>query len=508
MATTLGSPPGPASAARDPDVDLRITGADPESWDPARSSDVETAATLAQVFESLTTFDEQGRVQPALAETWRIDDDGRRIVFELRDGLRFADGSRLDAEDVVASWLRVLDPERPSPLWSLLADVRGAREYVRGEGGKEAVGITAGDGEVIVEFRRPAAYFVAAAGSPTLAVVPDDVGDRVSGSGLPAAEVSSGAYVPVVRAPGSIRLRANEHYWAGPPALGTIDLVTDVGDVTAVEAFEAGDIDYTAVSRSDAAWLRYDRALGPSLRRTDSFSVEFYGFDTRRPPFDEPLVRRAFAQAIDWDRLLLLAAPEATPVTSIVPAGITGAGAEDFTPAYDPDAARDALAEAGYPGGRGFPEVAITTGGFEFDVAIARDLERELGISVAIEHVVDGYLERLERDPPQLWALAWIADYPHPQAFLGLLLETGSGSNYGRWSDAEYDAALERAAATSDPAEQERAFADAQRILRHEVPVIPVGYSEGWALSREGLLGGIESGMGIVRYAGMAWADR
>jgi peptide/nickel transport system substrate-binding protein len=86
----LGGPAGPVSAARDPAVDLRITGTDPASWDPARSSDVETAATLAQVFEGLTTFDEQGTVQPALADTWRIEDQGRRIVFELRSGIRFA----------------------------------------------------------------------------------------------------------------------------------------------------------------------------------------------------------------------------------------------------------------------------------------------------------------------------------------------------------------------------------------------------------------------------------
>lgn len=507
VAGAFGSPAGPVNAARDPDVDLRITGAEPESWDPARSSDVETAATLAQVFEGLTTFDEHGRVQPALAETWRIEDEGRRIVFVLRPDLKFADGSPLDAEDVVASWLRVLDPERPSPLWSLLADVRGASEFVRGQGGREAVGIAAGDGEVAVDFKRPAAHFVAAAGSPTLAVLPDDVGDRL-GEGLPSSPLVSGAYDPTARSETVVALRANEHYWAGAPALDTVELVTDLAEVTAVEAFEAGDLDYTAVSGADAAWLRYDRDLGPSLRRTDSFSVAFYGFDTRRPPFDDPLVRRAIAQAVDWDRLLLLSTPDATPVTSIVPAGITGAGDEDFTPAYDPDAARDALAEAGFPGGRGFPEVALMTGGFAYDVAIARELERELSVKLAVEQMETAYFERLEQDPPQFWALSWIADYPHPHAFLGLLLETGSGSNYGRWSNVEFDEALERAATTPDPEEQERAFIEAQQIVRDEAPVIPVGYSESWALSRDGLLGGLESGMGIVRIAGMAWVDR
>jgi oligopeptide transport system substrate-binding protein len=113
---------------------------------------------------------------------------------------------------------------------------------------------------------------------------------------------------------------------------------------------------------------------------------------------------------------------------------------------------------------------------------------------------------RLNTDQPQLWTLSWIADYPHPQDFLGLLLETGSGSNTGKWSNPDFDAAVDRAAATDDPTAQETAYTEAQRIVRDQVPLIPLRYGDDWSLSRTGLLGAKENGVGFLRFASLAWA--
>ena len=85
----------------------------------------------------------------------------------------------------------------------------------------------------------------------------------------------------------------------------------------------------------------------------------------------------------------------------------------------------------------------------------------------------------------------------------GLLLETGSSSNAGNWSNADYDALIDEAAATADPAEQARLYAQAQDILEVEAPIVPVEYNESWALSRLGLLGALDSGVGFIRYAGL-----
>jgi oligopeptide transport system substrate-binding protein len=191
----------------------------------------------------------------------------------------------------------------------------------------------------------------------------------------------------------------------------------------------------------------------------------------------------------------------------MVPPGIPGRSDADFVPAFDPAAARKLLADAGYPGGKGFPATTLMTSGGPFDEAVVDDLRRELGIELSFESMGDGYFDRLATDPPQMWALGWVADYTGRNDFLGVLLGTGASANYGRWSSAGFDAAIAEAGSATDPAAIAAAFDRAETIVRDDVPVIPVAYGPGWALSRTGLLGATENGLGIVRMAGLAWAD-
>jgi oligopeptide transport system substrate-binding protein len=252
--------------------------------------------------------------------------------------------------------------------------------------------------------------------------------------------------------------------------------VTDLGGLSVPEAFDQKTIDYSPLSDFDAGWIRFDRADGPQLQPASELSVDYYGFDTTRPPFDDPRVRQAFAEAVDWHRIVRLTTPDNTPATSMLPPGVPGRSATDFTPAYDPTAARGLLADAGFPGGVGFPDIALLTQGYEWDGPVVADLERVLGIHLRQESMAsDEYFARLEaKDRPAFWAMSWVADYPAPQDFLGLLLETGSTSNFGDWSDPTYDAALDAAAATGDSAAQTAAYEKAQAILKTEVPVIPM----------------------------------
>ncbi len=317
--------------------------------------------------------------------------------------------------------------------------------------------------------------------------------------------VVSGAYRPTAQTLDSISLEANPRYWAGEPPLGRIEIASDLGGQTVVEAFEAGVIDYGRISDFDAGWIAYDAKLGPQLRRHTEQAVDFYGFDTTRPPFDDVRVRQAFAKAVDWRRIVGLATPDAIPATSLVPPGIPGRGDADVLPAYDPEGARRLLAEAGFPDGKGFPETAIVTQGYAWDGPVARQIEDVLGIRLRQEIMpFDEYFQRLERgEGPAIWAMSWVADYPAPEDFLGLLLQSGSTNNYGRWSDPAYDAALDAAASTDDPAEQADHYAEAEAILRDQVPVIPMAYHEGWALGRDDLAGTQVSGLGILRFASL-----
>lgn len=481
-----------------------ISGSPPTSWDPARQGDAETASTLAQVYEGVTAFDDQARVQPALASSWSVEEDGRRIVFQLRPDLRFSDGSDLTAQDVVDSWLRLVEPGARSPLASLLEEVTGAVAYRRGEVGPDQVGLRAEGDRVVVELDRPAAYFPAVTASPSLAVLPSGIGDAHDTPDLPNDFVGSGAYVPTRQGLTTIRLDANPHYWAGLPPLESIDLVTDLEGRSPVQAFEDGQLDLTAIGSFDASWIRFDATLGPQLRNTVLFSVSYYGFDATRPPFDDARVRRAFAQAVDWDRLVRLGGGEAVPATSLVPTGIVGRSDVDVSPSHDPEAARRALADAGYPGGEGFPEVTAVN----VDEAVVAELEQVLGVELRQEAMpFDQYFERLETEPPQFWTLTWIADYPAPHDFLGLLARSGSSNNYSGWSDPSYDAALDAASRTADPDEQASLYLEAERILQAEAPLIPLAYGSDWSLSAEGLAGANESGLGLVRFASLEWQE-
>jgi ABC-type transport system substrate-binding protein len=484
-------------------IDARIASADPFTWDPALAGDAGTASVHAQVYEGLTTFDSNSNVQPALAQSWQASEDGREITFQLRPGLRYSDGSELTAQHVVDSWLRLIDPQRPSPLASLLADISGASDYMAGNVGRDEVGLRAEGDLVIVDLRRPATYFLAVTASPSLVVVPPQVVGQIE---LAPPTVVSGAYVPTISSAAVIKLTGNPSYWAGTPPLDQLELVTDFDGRSGVDVFSAGEIDYVGIGAADASWVVYDPTLGPQLRQTESFGVSYYGFNTTIAPFDDPDVRLAFAKAVDWKRISSLA--EGTAATSLVPPGVPGRDDEDHQPAYDPEAARDLLAGAGFENGEGFPPVTIATYGVGYEAVVADELEANLGVDVTVEGMdFEPYIEELD-DPgaAQIWTLSWSADYPHAHDFLGLLLETGSSSNVGRWSNPDYDAVIDEAAATADPEEQARLYAQAQDILEAEAPVVPVEYSESWALSRAGLLGALDSGVGIIRYAGLAWA--
>ncbi|MBI2776713.1 MAG: peptide ABC transporter substrate-binding protein [Chloroflexi bacterium] len=494
--------PVPARGAG-PDAVTLLFGV-PTTLDPARQSDIGSAAFSAQLYESLTAFDGSLTLRPALAAAWDVSDDGTRIVFHLRDGLKFSDGSPLTAEDVVGSWLRVIDPKRPSQLSSLLLDVRNAGGYLKGTVKDPAqVGIRAEGNDVVVDLERPGADFPAIVAGPTFGVVPPAVwrdGQSIDNG----ASVGSGAYVVSAVTAAEFTLVANQRYWAGPPAIATAHLLQDIGGRSPVAAFEAGDVDYVGIGTYDASWIRYDRTLGPALRRVPNLALSFVGFTTTAPPFDDVRVRQAFGAAVDWRRLVELGGDGAIPADSMVPPGIASGGDQNWLPVRDPARARDLLAQAGYPGGQGFPVITFAAGGLPYAEGIAAELERELGVTVRIEEL-DGHFDRLQNDPPPMWTLGWVADYPGANDFLGVLLGTGSSNNYGRWSSTAFDAAIADALATRDPDSARIAFEQALRVVRDEVPVIPIAYGDGWALSRDGLVGAGQNGLGILRIAGLAW---
>ena len=510
----LAAAGAPESAAQTGERnDVTVYFGEGSTFDPAYQSDLASAAYSAQLFESLTAFDASLTLRPALAGSWDISDDGTQITFHLREGLTFSDGTPLDGEDVVGSWLRIIDPERPSQLSSLFLDVRGAFDYLTGAiTDPEEVGIRADGLDVIVELERPGADFPAIISSPTFSIVPRQIwedGESLDSMVFDQTLPSSGPYVVTevnsTVQPLGYTLEANDRYWAGPPAIQTVHMLEEIGGRSPVAAFEDGDVDYVGIGSIDASWIKFDANLGPSLRVVPSLFLSYIGFTTTTPPFDDVRVRQAFGAAVDWTRLVELAAvSDLVPAEGMIPPGIPGRPGGDWIPDHDPDRARDLLAEAGYPAGEGFPSITFAAPGLPYAEAIAADLLRELGVVIRLEEPEE-HFAGLHEEPPPMWVLGWIADYPGPNDFLGILLETGRSNNYGHWSSPIFDAAIEDALTTRDPDEALAAYERAMAAVQDEVPTIPIAYGDGWALSRDGLLGAKQNGLGILRLAGLAW---
>jgi len=211
--------------------------------------------------------------------------------------------------------------------------------------------------------------------------------------------------------------------------------------------------------------------------------------------------------AVDWRRLAALDEPgSSVPATSLVPVGIPGTPEGDYLPAFDPAGARALLAEAGYATGADLGPISFIANGGGYDGGVMAMLEENLGVDVQYAVMeFNTYQARLATDPPDIWSLTWVADYPGPNDFLGVLLGTGSTANEGGWSSQPFDDAIVDATSAGDAATATAAYARALAIVRDEAPVVPVAYGTSFSLVRDGLLGASTSGTGILRLAGLAW---
>jgi oligopeptide transport system substrate-binding protein len=201
----------------------------------------------------------------------------------------------------------------------------------------------------------------------------------------------------------------------------------------------------------------------------------YIGFDVSRPPFDDPWVRRAFVLAVDRETLadVALGGYDFPATGGFIPPGMPGHSPGIGLP-YDPSHAQQLLADAGYPGGRGFPDVDALTGrdyrGLEFVQAQWRE---NLGVEITWERTDWAtFLDRLAEIPPHLYDIAWVADYPDPDNFL----RVSPIRRQTRWENEAFDRLVEEARRVTDQGERMRLCGRADRILVEEAPIIPLNY--------------------------------
>ena len=497
VSTTSGAPIRAAEAP------LRFLAGPAGTLDPAFISDAADVQLLLQLYAGLTRLDEQSEPYPSLARSWEISDDGLTYDFTIRDDLAFSDGTPLTAQDVRRSWLRLLDPTTAATAPDVLSVISGAPERLAGDADEDAVGIQATDDTHLrVTLRYPASYFLDILATPAAFVVPPRA-DATGTWQTPDDFVGSGPYAVDGIDGVDLVLRANDEYVAGPPPIPEIRWVAAV-DADAATAFQAGDVDLAQVAGWDATWIAYDRDLGPRLHAAEPLTISYFGFDTTSPPFDDARVRRAFALALDRERLVPLSeGAESQAAASLVPPAIWPDG---FAPGidHDLDEARRLLDEAGYEDRSDLGTIVVNGSGLDIGPAVAAWRE-DLGVDVRAEVMDFGdFLASLETDPPNLFTVNWIADYASPHALYGLLLAPDAASNWGRWDDDEFESLLEAAAAAPED-EVGRAYDEVESYVQEQAPVIPWSYGETWWLVADGLRGLGNLTIGLTDFGRVSW---
>jgi oligopeptide transport system substrate-binding protein len=204
----------------------------------------------------------------------------------------------------------------------------------------------------------------------------------------------------------------------------------------------------------------------------------YVGFDVSRPPFDDVRVRRAFAFATDRETLadVALRGHDSPATGGFIPPGMPGHSAGIGLP-YDPEQARQLLAEAGYPGGRGFPPADLLARRSDESQSEYLQAQWRENLGVEIEIVwetmeYEMFFGRLRREPPSIFLLGWIADYPDPDSFLRI----STFLHWTRWQNETYDRLVEEARRIMDQGERMRLYGQAERILIEEAAILPLYY--------------------------------
>ncbi len=465
---------------------LRTHWSEPLTLDPTRAGDAASGGFTRQLFSGLVESSSEMEVIPGVARAWEMSEGGRKYIFRLRDDVRWSDGPPVTAEDFEYAWKRVFAP-RPaagSPNASLLHTVKGARSFHRGEVEWGDVGVKALDEVTLaVELEMPTGYFLQLLTHPTTYPVPRHV---VEAHGEDWTEtgriVTNGPFrLESWQRGKSIILSRNPGYYGrftGNVQQVHVSLISNPAIL--MEMYETGDLDVALfwMSRPEMdharQWHAGEFVSGPWLQTT------FVGFDTSKPPFDDPRVRRAFALAIDRETLAnVISGGYRFPATGgFVPSGMPGHSTEIGLP-YDPEQAKRFMAEAGYlqASGRRFPLVNfLSSTTFDSQGEYLRAQWRELLGVESTREVIEAsrYYHALDRMQPRIHLDGWLADYPDPDNFLRVGADIFRDLTH--WQNKAYDRLVETARHIMDIEERMKLYQEADRILIEEAAIIPLEY--------------------------------
>jgi ABC-type oligopeptide transport system substrate-binding subunit/class 3 adenylate cyclase len=458
---------------------FRLVSMDPPTLDPSICLDTTSGMYIKQIFSGLVEYGAGREIIPDVAQRWEIKKDGRRYVFHLRDDVTWSDGTQVTAKDFVYSWIRTLDPavEAPAGKAGLLYDIKNARAYNKGEiSESDQVGVSAIDKLTIeVELESTASYFLQMLS--ILYPVPSHVVETYGDAWTNLEHVvTNGAFQLESYEPGESMSLVRDPTYHGEPSgnLERVEVILSASQylLEELELYESDLVDIASLSEvTRHARNRYAEEYVSEPMET----LYMVGFDTSRPPFDDVRVRRAFAMAVDREKLaneVLEGLPD--PATGgFVPPTLPGHSPGISLP-YDPARARQLIAQAGYPDGQGLiTDEIVWIEPFKnvHEYLISQWMDN-LNVEVTVkitdwENVIGTYQSK------NILIMGWTADYPDPDSFL----RVGVRTHFPRWRNDKYNQLLEEAQRALDQPERMRLYQEADKILIEEAVVIPIVYA-------------------------------
>jgi oligopeptide transport system substrate-binding protein len=483
-------------------ADLTLNNGDePQSLDPAIvTGQLEGRIDLA-LFEGLTTRNAKGEIIPGMAESWDKTPDGLTYTFHLRPGIKWSNGEPLVADDFVKGWERVLNPATASEYAYQLFYLRNAEDYANGKlKDFSQVGVKAPDDHtLVVTLTHPTAFFLELTSFQTLVPEPIATIKKYGQNWIkPGNMVSNGPYVlKEWRLNDYILVEANPYYWR-PVPVHRIKVLPTNSPTAVFNLFYSHKSDLVLDTRSIPSTLVKDIKNEPYFHASPFGATSFVRFNVKRKPFDDVRVRKALALALDKQDIVTKITRCGEPIANtLVPPGNAGYVAPTGL-IYNVEEARKLLADAGYPGGKGFPEVNMLYALRGSSSGVAEEMQalwaRDLGITSIHLRGQEWkvYLNTQQLIDFDLALGAWIGDYNDPQTFIDMFVTDG-GNNQTGWGDPQYDAMLATSENTADPVARMKILHDMEKILvEDQVPIVPIYFWVGMSLYYPDKVGGFE----------------
>jgi ABC-type oligopeptide transport system substrate-binding subunit/class 3 adenylate cyclase len=472
----------------------------PNDADPLSAIAWPNIQLCMQLFDRLVEAWPERTIVPSLAESWEISEDGLRYVFRLREGLRWSDGEPLTAHDVEFGIKRVLDPQRPGSSAAIYFVLENGQDYCLGRSDDAAaIGVRALD-DLTVEFRlaAPAPYFLSAMNRPDGGPQPrhaiETQGDEWTAVG---SQVVSGAFRITERREDRLVVERRSDYAnrARPGNIGRVEHVgMSVGD--ALPRYEAGELDMVAVRYTPRLADRVahapptDTVVGPAAW------TAYLAFDHTDPMASNVQFRRALAHAIDRDAIAELLPENLLVATGgLVPPALQG-HTPDIVPRFDPDRARELLAESGVDG---TVRLAGLVDWVDIIETIARGWSEVLGLRVETPTWTPDHAWALPRPWEEFLApiviTGWLPGYSDPEYYLRLLLHSESKTNEGGYAHPPFDELVERARQERSDRERLELYHAADRMaVAEQAALIPIAYGRSMAIVKPSVRGWWEFG--------------